>query len=449
MTLQVGGNTVITTDRIVQLTNGATGSRPGSPTTGQLFYDTTLAKLIVWNGSAWKEAATSGSPPTPSLWGWGRNQYGNIGNNATPNRSSPVTVVGGFTDWISVSNNGNSTVALRANGSAWAWGSNAYGKLGDNTAVTKSSPVSIVGISDWVHVVSGGAHSAGIRSNGTAWSWGRASYGRLGNNITTPNQSSPVSVVGGFTDWIQLSIRSTNYNGSSFGLRANGTLWAWGANTYGMLGTGGGGHRSSPVSVVGGFTDWIQVSAGYRHILALRANGTAWAWGRPTVGCLGNNSDSLDQNSPVSVVGGYTDWIFLDAGTNISFGIRANGTAWAWGNNQFGNLGDGIAGIYRSSPVSIVGGFTDWVQIAASKDGSTNGGIRANGTAWTWGYGGQGTLGDGSSNSGGVYKRSSPVSVAGGFTDWIQITAIARVLHGIRTQPATQTVRPLKQRNRF
>jgi alpha-tubulin suppressor-like RCC1 family protein len=129
----------------------------------------------------------------------------------------------------------------------------------------------------------------------------------------------------------------------------------------------------------------------------------------------------------VSVVGGYTDWVQVSAGDRHNLGIRANGTAWAWGYNLYGRLGDGTT-VSKSSPVSVVGGFTDWVQVSANIHSV---GLRLNGTAWGWGGNGSGRLGDGT-----VTSRLSPASVIGGFgnfNDWVQLNAGGAFSVGIRT----------------
>jgi alpha-tubulin suppressor-like RCC1 family protein len=346
---------------------------------------------------------------------WGLNTGGTLGDNTSATtRLIPVSVVGGFTDWCQVSAGGAGGVAhslgVRINGTAWAWGTGGYGRLGDNTTVNKSSPVSVVGgFTDWCQASAGISHSLGVRSNGTAWAWGQNNYGRLGDN-TTVNKSSPVSVVGGFTDWCQVSAGGFH----SLGVRQNGTAWAWGSNTCGRLGDGTTISKSSPVSVVGGFTDWCQLSGGRYHSLGVRINGTAWAWGSGVCGRLGNNN-TFTVFSPVSVVGGFTDWCQVSAGLEHSLGVRTNGSAWAWGCNGLGRLGDNTT-TNRLSPVSVVGGFTDWCQVSAG--GSHSLGVRTNGTAWAWGCNLQGQLGELSTIS-----RSSPVSVIGESSDWYQVSA--------------------------
>jgi alpha-tubulin suppressor-like RCC1 family protein len=182
-------------------------------------------------------------------------------------KSSPVSVVGGFTDWCNVSVGVQHTAAVRTNGSLWAWGNNGGGRLGDNTIVSKSSPVSVVGgFTDWCHVSAGGGFTAAIRTNGTLWTWGLNSQGQLGDN-TAVSRSSPVSVVGGFTDWCQVSAGSSH----TAALRTTGSLWTWGCNGAGQLGDNTVVAKSSPVSVVGGFTNWCQVSAGGEHTAAINS----------------------------------------------------------------------------------------------------------------------------------------------------------------------------------
>lgn len=363
---------------------------------------------------------------TPLIYTSGLGTSGQLGDGSAITKSSPVPIVGGFTDWIQVSAGGSNVLGIRANGTAWTWGINAYGRLGDGTTTSRSSPVSVAGgFTDWIQVSAGSStsstllHSLGLRSNGTIWAWGANNSGKLGDGTNT-NKSSPVSVIGGFTDWTQVSAGLFH----SLGLRSNGTAWAWGYNPDGRLGDNTTVSKSSPVSVIGGFTDWRQLSAGSYHSLGLRSNGTAWAWGANSSGVLGDNSIS-SRLSPVSVIGGFTDWTQVSAGAFHSLALRSNGTAWAWGNNSNGRLGDGTL-TNRSSPVSVVGGFTDWMEVSAGSSHCS--GIRANGTAWGWGYNGYGKIGDGSSS-----QKSSPSSVVGGFTDWIEISAGGNISAGIRT----------------
>ena len=341
---------------------------------------------------------------------WGNNGSGRLGDGTTTSRSSPVSVIGGFTDWIQVSAGNEHSLGLRSNGTVWAWGDNASGRLGDGTITHRSSPVPVVGgFTNWIQASAGWDHSLGLRANGTLWAWGDNASGRLGDG-TSAARSSPVSVIGGFTDWIYAGVGA----GFSIGLRANGTAWAWGAGGVGRLGSGSDTNTTSPVSVVGGFTDWIQLSTYRLHTVGVRANGDAWAWGFNGNGVLGDNT-TTNRNSPVSVVGGFTNWIQASAGWDHSLGLRANGTVWAWGAGANGKLGTNNT-TNRSSPVAVVGGFTNWISVDGGEEHSV--GVRVDGTAWAWGLNTEGQLGDGTTTN-----RSSPVSVVGGFANWISASA--------------------------
>jgi alpha-tubulin suppressor-like RCC1 family protein len=365
-------------------------------------------QTVYW--SAGPEWITLASTILLDTWAWGLGTCGRVGDDTVTTRSSPVSAVGGFTDWCQVSAGDQHSLGVRTDGTAWAWGLNTLGRLGDNTAVNKSSPVSVVGgFTDWCQVAAGCAHSLGVRQNGTAWAWGCNPSGQLGDN-TAVSKSSPVQVAGLFTNWCQVSAGTAH----SLGVRTDGSLWAWGLGTCGRVGDGTVTTRSSPVSVVGSFADWCQVSAGDQHSLGVRTNGSAWAWGLGLCGRLGDGT-VVNKSSPISVVGGFNDWCYVSAGNSHSLGVRQNGTLWAWGLNGQGRLGDNTATL-RSSPVSVVGGFTDWCQAAAGNSHSL--GVRQNGTAWAWGCNPSGQLGDNTAVS-----KSSPVSVAGGFAGWCQVSA--------------------------
>jgi alpha-tubulin suppressor-like RCC1 family protein len=146
-----------------------------------------------------------------------------LGNNDVGNTSSPVSVIGGFTNWCQVAAGYFHSLGVRTNGTLYAWGCNQYGRLGDNTTVNKSSPVSVVGgFTNWCQVAGGYRHSAGVRTNGTAWAWGNGTRGQLGNN-ETENKSSPVSVVGGFSDWCQVSAANKGSGFSTLAVRSTAT----------------------------------------------------------------------------------------------------------------------------------------------------------------------------------------------------------------------------------
>ena len=405
--------------------NGGTGQT--SYTDGQLLIGNTtgntLSKNTLTAGTDIVITNGNGSisieyvpPDVNSIYSWGCNSVGQLGDNTIVSRPSPVSVVGGYTDWCQVSGGYKHSVGVRTNGTAWSWGDGGDGRLGDNTTASKSSPVIVIGgFTDWCQVSAGDGSSLGVRQNGTAWGWGCNSVGQLGDNTGTA-RSSPVSVVGGFTDWCQIATNTNSAVPHSLAVRQNGTAWAWGSNSCGKLGDGTTTTRSSPVSVIGGFTDWSQVDAGMCQSFGVRTNGTLWSWGYAGTGVLGNG-DTAAKSSPVSVVGGFTDWCQVSAGCIHTMAVRTGGTLWAWGFNECGQLGNNIAGFSdNTSPVSVRGGFTDWCQISAG--GKHSLGVKQDGTAWGWGAGGASQLGDNTTDN-----KSSPVSVVGGFTDWCQVSA--------------------------
>jgi alpha-tubulin suppressor-like RCC1 family protein len=338
---------------------------------------------------------------------WGNNLIGQLGDNTTIGKSSPITVVGGILNWAQVSAGGDYVIGLTTTGIVYAWGNNTNGRLGDNTIIVRSSPVTVVGgISGWSQVSAGFAHSLGI-AGGIAYAWGNSQAGRLGDN-TTVDKSSPVTVVGSISGWSQVS--AGRY--MSVGI-ANNVAYAWGNNTNGRLGNNTIETTSSPVSVVGNIS-WKQLSA-YGHTVGVSNSKIAYAWGPGGSGQLGNNSAPLGISSPVTVVGGITNWSQVSAGRLHSLGITESGVAYAWGSGANGRNGDDTI-VNRSSPVTVVGGITEWSQVSAGSNHSV--GLTLGGDVYAWGLNTYGQIGNNT-----VVAASSPVTVVGGITTWNSISA--------------------------
>lgn len=337
------------------------------------------------------------------LYSWGQNFDGQLGQNNTVDKSSPVKV-GSLTPWSLVSS-GYSTAAIKTDGTLWTWGKNNYGQLGQNDTIFRSSPVQVGALTDWSKVSISTRFCVAIKTNGTLWSWGQNSRGQLGlNNIT--NRSSPVQV-GALTDWSKVSVGSL----SCAAIKTNGTLWTWGFNNQGQLGqnTSYTIDRSSPVQV-GALTDWSTASMadGY-FCVATKTTGTLFTWGGNFDGQLGNNEGgSYTQRSSPIQVGALTTWSKVSGGQSTCASIKTDGTLWAWGGANYGQLGNNNR-IKRSSPVQI-GALTDWSQIATAEEHCIS--IKTDGTLWVWGGNGNGQLGQNNTIS-----RSSPVQV-GSFATW-------------------------------
>jgi len=406
----VTDNRVVTVDTVDDLPTLQTSALEYTFPSGSVFFVKSLNVLVVSCRGRWiglDGRLLRSDEITTHAMGWGAGIAGFVGDGEAVTRSSPVSVAGGLSDWSQVSAGNSHSLGIN-NGTNLSWGSNEYGQLGTGVfGGGNSSPVSVLGgMTNWVQVSAGGYHSLGITSDSVAWAWGRNLEGQLATNLNQRSVASPISVVDGITNWSQVSAGGLH----SLGI-AGGVVWAWGFNGSGQLGDGTTVRRNSPVTVVGGITNWSQVSAGWTHNLGI-ANGVAWAWGDSTFGALGDDT-AVGRSSPVSVVGGITNWSQVSAGVNHSLGI-ANGVAWAWGFNNSGRLGDGTT-VDRSSPVSVIGGITNWSQVSAG--GGHSLGI-ANGVAWAWGNGQFGQLGNNSS-----LEQYSPVSVAGNINTWLQVSA--------------------------
>jgi alpha-tubulin suppressor-like RCC1 family protein len=414
----VGGSAITSfTVLVTDSSSGATFSNTGvsSPivVTGLTNGNTYTAKVLAVNSygpSAFSAPSGSFSPLTFSLYSWGLNSDGQLGQNTITNLSSPVQV-GALTDWSQATGGTNFSAAVRTNGTLWSWGDNANGELGQGDVTIRSSPVQVGALTDWAQVSGGNEFCAAVKTNGTLWSWGNGDNGRLGhndrNNLSSPRQ------VGTLTDWSQVST-GTNFCAA---VKTNGTLWSWGDNDSGQLGQGSRIARSSPVQV-GALTDWSQVSAGSNFCAAIKTNGTLWSWGLNQDGQLGQNiARTIARSSPVQVGG--ADWAQLSCGNDFCAAVKTNGTLWAWG------LG-GVTGqnnvINRSSPVQV-GALTDWSQVSAGLGFCAA--IKTNGSLWTWGSGNAGRSGQGD-----TIDRSSPVQV-GALTTWDTIGQGSRREHNI------------------
>jgi alpha-tubulin suppressor-like RCC1 family protein len=341
------------------------------------------------------------------LWSWGRNNFGKIGDGTVVYRSSPVQI-GALTTWSQVSAGNGQTSSIKTDGTLWAWGYNSDGQLGQNDSINRSSPVQIGALTTWYQVSAGYSHTVSVKADGTLWSWGSGFGGGLGDG-TISNRSSPVQI-GGLTTWSQVSAG----NGHTASIKTDGTMWTWGNNDRGQLGQNiaASVSRSSPVQV-GSLTNWLKVSAAVRFTAAIKTDGTLWAWGYNNSGQLGDGT-VINRSSPVQI-GALTTWYQVSAGVALSHiaSIKTDGTLWTWGRNVEGQLGDGTV-INRSSPVQI-GALTNWAQVAVGRTHTAS--IKTDGTMWAWGNNEFGDLGQNN-----IIKRSSPVQI-GALTNWAQLAA--------------------------
>jgi alpha-tubulin suppressor-like RCC1 family protein len=378
---------------------------------------------------------------TGTLWAWGGNYFGGLGNNTRNNTSSPIQTVSGGLSWKQVANNKNICAGIKTDGSLWTWGFNNFGQMGDNTVVSKSSPVqTISGGTNWRQVSLGGNPSqatstpngaaAAVKSDGTLWTWGRNNYGQLGDN-TTVNKSSPVQTVASGGIWNQVS---TNSMGHTAAVKTDGTLWTWGYNARGQLGNNLTVNQSSPIQTVAGGTNWRSVAVGGLYTMAIKTNGTLWAWGRNYQGQLGDNTTN-DTSSPIQTVAAGTNWKQVSASvgaylgnSNTAFtaGIKTDGTLWIWGVNGYGQLGDNTT-TSVSSPIQTIAAGTNWNQVSTGYNFTLA--IKNDGTLWSWGAQTSGAGAQSSATTTGqlgdntTVAKSSPIQTVMGGYNWTMCSA--------------------------
>ncbi|POM25845.1 Regulator of chromosome condensation (RCC1) repeat protein [Actinomadura rubteroloni] len=333
---------------------------------------------------------------------WGANSSGQLGNGTTTGSATSVQV-SGLTNVVrapgSVAAGQNHSLAVRADGTVWAWGANGSGQLGNGSTTASSTPVQVSGLTGVKAVAAGLSFSLALKNDGTVWAWGDNSSGQLGNGTTT-SASSPVQV-SGITD---AAVIGAGYS-HGLAVRADGSVKAWGANSNGQLGNGTTTNSGTPVTVSGlsGVSTWPgSLAGGFAHSLAVLADGTVRAWGLNNNGQLGNGTTTAS-STPVTVTG-LSGAATVGAGGWHSVAAGTAGTAKAWGLNANGQLGDGTT-TSSTTPVSV-GGSGNFAGIAAGTYHSIA--VLSGGAPYTWGKNASGQVGDGTTTD-----RPSPVAVSG------------------------------------
>ena len=295
-----------------------------------------------------------------TLWIWGWNERGTLGQNGSTSdrRSSPVQIPGTWGKDADLLAGNQWTAAIKTDGTLWMWGQNQMGELGQNDVAHRSSPVQVPGTT-WSKI--DGAEEFGynlaLKTDGTLWSWGysRTTRGLLGLGDTN-RRSSPTQIPG--TTWSDIGAGIY----SAGAVRTDGTLWVWGHNWAGCLGLNQAHDNtkySSPKQIPG--TNWSKIRSGFYNMAAIKTDGTLWTWGSNSDGRDGTNSgQNTDRSSPVQVPG--TTWSDVWCGGNGSGAIKTDGTIWSWGYNAYGMLGLNQAQPVKvSSPIQI-GTDTDWTK---------------------------------------------------------------------------------------
>ena len=351
-----------------------------------------------------------------TVWTWGANFDGKLGiGDTNPVRMTvPVKVhgtgnIGYFNSVKTIMGGEEHNVAVKSDGTVWSWGWNAFGQLGDGTTNSAYTPVqtglgSVPPLTSVTKLGGRPYFSLAVKSDGTIWAWGMNQFGQMGNGTVNPflgpqvtvpvlvNNSSPGEAI---NNPLQVTA------GYQFGaaLTTNGTVWTWGSGTHGELGNGASGGSHTPTQVPG-LTKITAISAGWFHILALKSDGTVWGWGNNSNGELGDGT-AFNRSNAVQVLN-VSNIVSVSGGDSHSSALAADGTVWKWGRNDVGELGNGTANaIANPTPAKILvdkfgNSFSNIVMVSARD--YHNIAVKADGSVWMWGANDQGQCGDGTTN---------------------------------------------------
>ena len=346
---------------------------------------------------------------------WGNNQYGGLGLNQ-PNpyyKSSPTQLPG--TSWKMIDSGYRWSIAVKSDGTLWSWGWNDSGNLGQNNTTNYSSPKQIGSGTDWDKVAAGYFCAMATKTDGTMYGWGNSQ----GSGVGPGQRSSPIQIPG--SDW-ELPIGNST---ASFGVKTNGTLWAWGPNDGGALGLNDRTTRHTPTQV-GTDTNWSKDLWKWANraqaddqAMCIKTDGTLWAWGYNSAGQLGLNEGSNPgfakaKSSPCQIGSG-TDWKSCGGQGATNCASKTDGTMYVWGANSWmGALGLELpSNSHRSSPTQMPG--TTW-NLVSSANGQFV--TRTDGTLWCWGRNNDGSLGLNQPNSQNPNQETNSPNQVGSLTDW-------------------------------
>lgn len=351
------------------------------------------------------------------LWSWGGNDYGQLGRAGGGNLS-PGQVMSG-SSFIAVAGGGWHSLAVKSGGTVWAWGYNYYGQLGEDSTANNAIPQQVKGLggsgylTGVISVSAGSYNSYALKSDGTVWAWGQG----LGVGNGSSDQDTPVQVLDTSdpSGYLTAVVAIAGGDAHCLALKSNGKVRAWGYNLNGQLGNNTTNNSTFATKVytpgtppLSELSDVVAIAAGFNHSVALKSDKTVWTWGDDDWGQVGNGSTTGDQWLPGSI--GLSDVISIGAGADYCLARKSDGTAWAWGRNHAYQLGLGDT-TARNAPVQIsTSNLSDVGAIVASK-ASHSFVIGYNRTLRGWGANYYGQVGDGTTTT----PRTSPVALSSGF----------------------------------
>jgi alpha-tubulin suppressor-like RCC1 family protein len=322
-----------------------------------------------------------------SLWCWGNNYSGQLGDGTNQDRLVAVQVISSGV--LQVSLGLQHTCAVKKDGSLWCWGRNEYGQLGDGTNTNRNKPVQIIQ-SGVASVSCGRHHTCVIKTDGSLWCWGWNEFGQLGVGTVGGSILTPTKVMSAGVSSVSLGYAHT------CAVKQDGSLWCWGYNRDKQLGDGTNINRPSPRKVL---EEVLAVSLGGDHTCAIKQNGSLWCWGKNAEGQLGNGASGESVATPVQIMPSGVSSISL--GGEHTCEVKQDGSLWCWGKNDSGQLGDGTT-TSKNSPVKII--QSDVVSVSLGYAFTCA--EKTDGSLWCWGDNFYGQLGDGT-----TANRNTPTRV--------------------------------------
>ena len=376
-----------------------------------------------------------------TVWAWGRNLYGQLGDGTFVDKSTPVQVPG-LSNIKAIAAPAYHSIALKNDGTVWIWGFNTDYQLGDGTTTRKNTPIRVAGLDNVQAIAADHVNTAVLKNDGTVWAWGLDLFGQLGpidpldplnprNAEPPPNPygcSTPIQIKG--LDNVKAIFVG---NGFMVVLKNDNTVWAWGDNSRGQLGDGTKIDTTNPVQV-SGLTDVKTIAVGDSHTLALKNDGTVWAWGSNYRGRLGDGTE-IERPAPVKITA-LSNIQSIDADTTFSVALDADGKIWTWGDDAHGQFGDGrfsdgITPVFSSSPVQnqAISGIQ---AIAAGSHHTVV--IGSDGAVFAWGRNDRGQVGDNTNEN-----KYTPVQVKGPNGDGFFNVYVEEI------EPTSMNLRPTAQ----
>ncbi|WP_318640234.1 T9SS type A sorting domain-containing protein [Flavobacterium ardleyense] len=334
---------------------------------------------------------TVGLKADGTMWGWGQGDWRQL---ATTNFTEPNPIqVSALASWSKVFPGIQNTFAIKNDGTLWGVGSNLNGSLGvSSTAEYFLTFQQITTATNWLKVAPSYLFTLALKADGTIWAWGQDDNNQTGNPPSSESQLAPIQV-GTATDWIDIA---TGTDRTAFALKADGTLWGWGANAGYLLVAASSVYSLAMPTQITSVNTWVKMDVGAQHILAQKTDGTLWAWGNGAARGVGENV--VSGITPHQV--GTDLWKSFSTGTGTSFGVKIDGTLWAWGNNTNGQLADGTT-TKQYIPVQI-GTDSNWDTVQA-RNFATTMATKTDGSVYYWGRNYNGEFGNGTDYNPGYY----------------------------------------------